>query len=366
MTTQIPQTMKAMTGDRSFTTRLVNLTFKRSSGDGIKIKDVPVPTIEAEEILIQVSAVALNPVDFKHIDLISPRGSIIGCDYVGKVVKVGQKALGDWRIGDRAAGMVHGGLYPDRGSFAEYLMISGDLAWKVPETIPDEEACTYGVSAVTAMLAINTRLGIPLVPGQPGLGEQDTQILVYAGSTSAGLAAIQIAKLANAQVITTASPHSFDLVRQYGADDVFDYHSSTAIEEIIQKYPHIDRAIDCYSEGGSKEFCAKVIHKNRGKVVTLLDMGKSNVESVAFEFLNVFTVFGVPFQIVPPLGPSFAAHPDDRAAFARFYAALPELCNHLKAPPIHTIDGGLHNLTTGLDMLREGKVSGSKLVARLS
>ena len=88
-------------------------------------------------------------------------GSIIGCDYAGTVASIGPQAKGNWRIGDRIAGVVHGGIYPDRGSYAEYLKIDGDLAWKIPENVSDAEAATYGVSATTAMQALHLVLGIP-------------------------------------------------------------------------------------------------------------------------------------------------------------------------------------------------------------
>jgi NADPH:quinone reductase-like Zn-dependent oxidoreductase len=281
----------------------------RPGGDGIQVKTVPVPSVSDNEILVKVSSVALNPTDFKHIDVISPRGSIIGCDYAGKVAKVGRNAPGNWEVGDRAAGWVHGGLFPDRGSFAEYLKIPGDLSWKVPTTVSDEEASTYGVSAVTAMLALNTRLAVPWLDRPIEQKRQDSAILIYAGSTAAGLYAIQLAKLAGLQVIATASPRSFDLVRKYGADGVFDYRSPTSIDDIIRAYPNIDRAMDCFSEGKSSEFCAKVLKEKGGKVVTLLDTGKSSIPGVEFEFILGYTVFNVPFQWLPPFGLVFLRDP---------------------------------------------------------
>jgi NADPH:quinone reductase-like Zn-dependent oxidoreductase len=359
----VPTSMQALVADRSIASRLLNHALKISRGNGVQVTTVPVPSISDSEILVQVSSVALNPTDFKHIDVIAPRGSIIGCDYAGKVVKVGCNAPGNWKVRDRAAGWVHGGLFPDRGSFADYLKVPGDLAWKVPTDVSDEEASTYGVSAVTAMLALNTRLGVPWLDGAPEQGERDSPILIYAGSTAAGLYAIQIAKLAGLRVITTASPHSFDLVKKYGADAVFDYRSPTAIDEIIDAHPDINRAMDCFSEGKSTEFCAKVINKKGGKVITLLDPGTKSLFGAQIELILAYTAFNVSFQWLPPIGPSFAGSSSDREALARFYSSLQSVCTKLKPPPIKLIDGGLHNLTEGLDMLRKGQVSGTKLVA---
>lgn len=365
MAAQIPESMKALVGDRSICTRLANYSLTKSSGDGVKVKTVPVPAIANNEILVRVRCVALNPTDFKHVDILSPRGAIIGCDYSGTVAKVGPEAPGTWAVGDRVAGWVHGGLYHDRGSFAEFLKVPGDLAWKVPSELSDEEATTFGVSAVTAMLALNTRLGVPWIDGGGEQGYRDTPILIYSGATAAGLYAIQLAKHAGLKVVTTASPRSHDLVKQYGADDVFDYRTPTAIDEIIRTYPNLDRAMDCFSEGSSTEFCVNAVRKNRGWVVTLLDNGKSSMHGVKIDFLLAYSVFNAEFQWLPPFGPKFARVPADNEALRRFYLALPDTSKKLKPPPLKEIDGGLDNLSMGLDMLRQGQVSGTKLVARL-
>lgn len=365
MATQVPGSMKALVGNRSICTRLANYTLGKSSGDGVLVKSVPVPDISDNEILVEVRCVALNPTDFKHIDILSPRGAIIGCDYSGTVARVGSNAPGNWSVGDRVAGVTHGGLYPDRGSFAEYLKIPGDWAWKVPSSVSDEEAATFGVSAATAMLALNTRLGVPWADGGKEQGSRDTPILIYSGATGAGLYAIQLAKLAGLKVIVTASPRSHDLVKEYGADDVFDYRSPTAVDEIVHAYPTIDRALDCFSEGSSTDFCVNVVRKNRGWVVTLLDSGKTESQGVKIEYLLAYSVFNSEFQWLPPIGPKFPKKPADNEAFRRFYAALPKISTQLKTPPLKTIDGGVDKLSVGLDMLRQGQISGTKLVAPL-
>ena len=350
--------MKAVTANQPLITRLFHHITKSGSPNSTLVKEIPVPAVDDAAILVKVTAVALNPTDFKHADVVSPRGAILGCDFAGVVAHIGKFAPGNWTIGDRVAGVVHGGLYPDKGSFAEYLVTPGDLAWKIPHAVSDAEAATYGISAVTAMLGLNVHLDVPWLDESEAT--HGAPILIYAGSTCAGLFAIQVAKQAGLRVIATASPRSFDLVKRYGADLVFDYRSTTA-EEIAAKYPDIDRAMDCFSEGKSTEFCASVVQGNKGKVITLLDTGKK-MPGVHIDFILMYTVFGQPFSWLPPVGPSFPAKPEDRAALVRFYRLLPTLCGRLKSPPMTQIEGGLDNIAQGLQMLREGKVSGSKLV----
>ena len=222
----------------------------------------------------------MYPTDHKHIDLVGKPGSIIGCDYAGTVHRVGAQAKGGWRVGDRIAGLVHGGIYPDRGSFAEYLKIDGDLAWKIPTNVSDEAASTFGVSATTAMQALQLVLKFPW-PGAR-LSEYGTRgtILIYSGATSALIFAIQLAKLAGYEVVTTCSPRSNDLVKGYGADAVYDYRDPKILEAIIAAYPHLSLAFHGFSEGDSNKFCCQAVAKNKGKVVSLNPMAKSTSKEV--------------------------------------------------------------------------------------
>jgi NADPH:quinone reductase-like Zn-dependent oxidoreductase len=80
----------------------------------------------------------------------SPPGAIIGCDFSGTVVKLGPNPKVSLRVGDRVAGCVHGGLFEDKGSYAQYLRAQSDLVFKVPEGLGMAEAATYGVAWVTA------------------------------------------------------------------------------------------------------------------------------------------------------------------------------------------------------------------------
>ncbi|GFF54239.1 protein TOXD [Aspergillus lentulus] len=354
--------MKAIVTKRSLPKRLLSFALGSSLGEGAHVTDIPIPEITDDEVLVKVGAVALNPVDFKDIDFISPRNSVAGCDYAGQVTKVGKNSGQRWKVGDRIAGFVHGGLYPDVGSFAEYLKVDGDLAWKVPETISYAEAATYGVPAATAMLAL-AYLGVPWTDIEKGRDLQADQspILIYSGGSNVGLFAIQLAKRAGLKVVATASPRSFDLVKRYGADAVYDYRSPASAGEISKAYPTITSALDCFSEGGSTTFCANVM--KTGKVITLLDQGKSNKPDIEYKFLIVYTVFGRQFSVMAPLGPSFPVAPSDRQALHQFYAGLPSLCRDgVRPPPITTIQGGFKEIFEGLNTLRKGEGRGTKLV----
>lgn len=295
-----------------------------------------------------------------------PPNSIIGCDYCGIVEEVGSDATHDWQIGDRIAGVVHGGLFPDKGAFAQYLKVPSDLAWKPPANVSDQQAATYGISAVTAMQGLYTKLDVPWPVTDSSQPPSDKTILVYAGSTAASLYAIQLAKLSGYKVVTTCSPQNFDLVKSYGADDVYDYNSNSALEDIKSRYPKIDRAFDGISLSESTKFCASVVSGSGGKVIVLLDTVKAGkTPGVEIIHILMYTLLGEPFGFLQPIGPWFKAVPSDREALVKFYAMLPALCESIKPLPLRVVPGGYDGIFEALDLLRNKKVSGTKLIVDL-
>lgn len=362
---EIPKHMKAIVADQSLLQRVSNFVRKGTSPKAAIVQtNVPVPTIADDQLLVKVAAATFNPTDWKHADFLAPPGSIFGCDFAGTVVKVGGRALGGWKVGDRVGGFVHGGRYMDCGSFAQYLKIDGDLGWKIPSGVVDEVASSYGVSAGTAMLALNHHLEVPWLAGKAG-GRVDTPILIYSAATATGLLALQVAKLAGLTVVATASPHSFDLVKKYGADAVFDYRSATAVDEIKRAYPTLDRALDCFSEGGSTEFCAKALGANGGSIVTLLLPVKVKIPNVIVKPILLYTVLGKPFQYFAPIGPKTPASATDRAIGVRLNETLSQMADSFIPPPLQEVAGGLDQAPKGMDQQRKGNVSGKKLFIKI-
>lgn len=152
--------MRALVTERGLLARVVNLITGNAYGRGIKEVDVQGPKPSKAEILVKVRATALNPIDPKFIDFIAPPGNIAGCDFAGEVVEVGEQ-VGSWKVKNRVAGFVQGGIGQSRGAFAEYVKVDADLVRAVPRGVSDEEAATYGISAATAMQALHLHLNVP-------------------------------------------------------------------------------------------------------------------------------------------------------------------------------------------------------------
>ena len=123
------------------------------------ITTVPPPKLRPEYILVRTLAVALNPTDYKAIDGAmggsddTLRGCRPGCDYVGIVEEIGSAVTKQFKKGDRIAGPCHGcnqGV-PEDGAFAEWIVVKGDLAIKVPENLKDEEVAGLGIGVTTVV-----------------------------------------------------------------------------------------------------------------------------------------------------------------------------------------------------------------------
>ncbi|KAJ5464825.1 uncharacterized protein N7458_000511 [Penicillium daleae] len=182
-------------------------------------------------VLVRTVSVGLNLSDWKYVDFLSPPGALLGGDYSGIVEAVGKDVKLPWKKGDRICGFAHGGnaVQAEDGSFAEYIVVKGDVQLRVSEHLSFQEAATLGAGIQTIGRALYQTIGLAL-QSQPI--KDATPILIYGGSTTTGTLAIQFAKLSGYQVLTTCSPHNFDLVRALGADAVFDYKDPESAAQI--------------------------------------------------------------------------------------------------------------------------------------
>lgn len=122
------------------------------------------------------------------------------------------------------------------------------------------------------------------------------QILIYGGSSSVGLYALQLAKLMGYKTITTCSPHNNDLVKSYGADEIVDYANPAAhlkIKEITGG--GVDVAMDCISDAKTQAFCVDCFGDKGGQLNLTLqadpEVEKKRTD-VKLVFTLLYTLFG--------------------------------------------------------------------------
>jgi len=188
----------------------------RYGGPGVvELADRPEPVLGAKDVLIEVRAASLNPVDYKiregKVKLVLPLEPPIalGCDVAGVVIATGGQAT-RFRAGDevfaRLEKMRMGGL-------SERAVASESVIAKKPLRASFVEAAAVPLAALTSLQAL--REDAKLVPGQ--------RVLIHAGAGGVGSLAIQIAKILGLTVITTTSTKNVDFVKSLGADEVIDY-----------------------------------------------------------------------------------------------------------------------------------------------
>jgi len=331
------------------------------------VKTLVVPKLEANEILIKVSAIALNPTDWKSLQRV-PAGLVSGCDFCGNVVALGQEASsGLIKIDDKVAGFVHGARYPNNGAFAEYVKTEVGLVWKVPNVISYEEgAAIGGIASQTAVQGICMRLGLPIPDPKSPVKATGKTILIWAGSTSVGIYAIQLAKLCGLKVVTTASKKNHDLLKSFGADACFDYKDSEVVKK-IKDYAgdSLVYGFDCIGEKNSTDLVALTFGSSGGKIITLLSphIDHDWPSNVTSEQIYVYTVLGKP---IPFDGKELPAMPKDKAAIGEWLSSnvVTELVasGKFKSNPLRRCPGSLERVEEGLQYLKAGKVSAEKLV----
>ena len=225
--------------------------------DNFSVGELPLPTINNNEVLVEVKASSINPVDMKTRSgkalagrLKEENPIILGWDISGVVTEVGAEVK-DFKAGDEVFGMVN---FPGHGkAYAEYVAAPAAHLTLKPSNITHKEAAAATLAALTAWQAFNTHIKI----------KDSDRVLIHAAAGGVGHFAVQIAKYFGAYVIGTASASNKDFVLGLGADEHFDYKSKP-FEDVFKD---IDIVLDTIG-GNNIERSFKVL-KNGGTVITL-------------------------------------------------------------------------------------------------
>ena len=195
--------------------------------DNITFADVPRPAPKPDEILVQVHAVGLNP-----IDTMVPKGTFkailkfqlpatLGSDLAGVVVEVGNRVT-RFKPGDAVFASI---FDLGTGSLAEFAVVPEHAAALKPDNLDFVQAASIPMVGLTSWQALKVRA--KLKPGQ--------KVFIPAGSGGIGTFAIQLAKYLGAKVGTTTSTANVDLVRSLGADEVVDYKKQE-FQNVLRDY----------------------------------------------------------------------------------------------------------------------------------
>lgn len=226
--------------------------------DSLSRVELPFPQPCSGEVLVEVAALSVNPVDWKlrtgALRWLGPlRFSAIPCfDFAGHVVTA---KVGPFQTGDRVFGLCR--LGQDGAARAALLARPGPLLAATPANVSDDEAAGVPLAGMTALQALNTPR--PLMPGE--------RVMIVGASGGVGHYAVQIAKALGGTVAAVCSTPNIDWVRTLGADRVLDYFRG----DVDRPVPEFDRVFDAVSLGSFERWRRWL--KPEGAYVTLLPRG---------------------------------------------------------------------------------------------
>lgn len=195
--------------------------------DVIEIREVPIPEVGHDEVLIKVAATSYNP-----LDSVIRRGDfqkVITIDFpfiphsdVSGVVEAVGESVTSLNVGDKVY------TYLDisrNGAASEYVVAKADNIVQAPKSIPLEDAAAIPLAALTAWQALFKH----------GKLESGQRVLITAAAGGVGSFAVQLAKWKGAYVIGTASEQSFPKLDEFGIDEIINYKTESIVDRIKEK-----------------------------------------------------------------------------------------------------------------------------------
>jgi len=357
----------------------------------LEVGPAPYPTPGDDQIVVRGHAVAVNPLDWV-IQVAGPFAyrwlhypTVLGSDVAGEVVEVGAAVI-RFRVGDRVLGHAVGtdkdSNSAAEGTFQTYCVVLERMASPIPDQLSYERAAVLPLALSTAACALfqTDQLGLrhPSAAPEPA-GET---VLVWGGSTSVGMNAVQLAVAAGYEVITTASPRNHDLVRSLGAAQALDHHSPTVVGDLIEALRGRTLAGAVAVGSTSTAACLQVVAASTGrKFVSLLStpvsfeglgeadrprfalprtMARLARTTVAAQVSSRRAGIGTKFVF----GTSLKANEVSAAIYRDFLPAALAEGRYVAAPEPQVVGVGLEHLQEAMDVQRRG-VSARKVVVSL-
>ncbi|MBN2732644.1 MAG: NAD(P)H-quinone oxidoreductase [Balneolaceae bacterium] len=235
----------------------------------LEIQDIPTPEPATDEILIKIGATALNRADLHQRagKYPPPEGAseILGLEAAGVVEEAGTNVT-KWKTGDGVFGLLPGGGY------AEYCIMPEKMAMPIPENLSFKEAAAIPETFLTAFQSL---IWI-------GELQRAETVLIHAGGSGVGTAAIQLARhLINARIITTAgTEQKLETCRELGADYTFNYKNQNFAEEINRTLGK--NSVDLIIDFIGAPYWEKNIDviKTDGRIVYLSFLGGHRIENI--------------------------------------------------------------------------------------
>jgi len=227
--------------------------------------ELPKPTAKGKDLLVEVRAISVNPVDFKvraPKDKVESEPKILGWDAAGVVVEVGDEVT-EFKPGDE---VYYAGDITRPGSNSEFHLIDERIVGRKPQNLDFACAAAFPLTSITAWEALFERLNIDRNGADAG-----KSILIVNGAGGVGSIAIQLAKLAQLKVIATASrDETTAWCQKMGADEVINHRHDLAEEIEKIGYQNINYILCLSHTDGHWQAMTKAI-KPQGTICCIVD-----------------------------------------------------------------------------------------------
>ncbi|XP_052810072.1 quinone oxidoreductase PIG3-like [Mya arenaria] len=204
--------------------------------DGLALQRTLLPALRSREVLIRNFATTVNRADTLQRRGLYPsppgESAILGLDAAGIVEALAPDCTGSWKQGDRVMALLTGGGY------AEYVAVPEDVLMAVSPGMPFTSAAAIPEVWLTAYQLLHV---------EGGLKRGDT-VLIHAGGSGVGSAAVQLCLLAGCRpVITAGSQEKLDAARRLGAVAAFNYKTEDFSEKVLTftEGRGVDLILDC-------------------------------------------------------------------------------------------------------------------------
>jgi NADPH:quinone reductase-like Zn-dependent oxidoreductase len=241
-------------------------------GGPVTLMNLPIPEIGADEVLIRVRAVGVNPFDWKVADGVLKDEKehrfplVLGFDAAGVVERVGANVTRLFE-GDEVYGYLYKPVMGE-GTYAEYVGAPAAIVAKKPEAVGFAEAAALPMPALTAMDLVDA---VDLAEGKA--------VLIVGATGGVGSYAVQLAARRGARVIATARQANEAFVRELGATETIDHAREDLVETVQAAHPDgIEAIVDVVSDAEVLSSVAELV-KEGGRIAS--SVYAADVENLA-------------------------------------------------------------------------------------
>jgi zinc-binding alcohol dehydrogenase family protein len=261
--------------------------------------ETPVPAATGHDLLVEVKAVSVNPVDYRVRRDMGPANlgtRILGYDAAGIVTAVGS----DCRLFKPGDAVYYAGELTRQGSNSQFQLVDERIVGPKPATLSFADAAAMPLTLITAWEGLHEQLRIRRDGSDAG-----RSLLILGGAGGVGSIMAQLARLAGVKVIATASrPESVAQCQRYGVDLVLDHKQDLKAQLVAAGYNTVDWVFSCAELDGYFKLATEILAPFGGLCTIVapnapVDLGLFKIKALRYshEFMFTRSMFRMPEMI---------------------------------------------------------------------